>query len=55
MTFGSNLRLTMRDGEPVTTENLPFRNADFQRCNWVGFAGTDTKKATFYVDEFTIE
>jgi hypothetical protein len=50
-----NLRLTMRDGEPVTIENLPFRSADFQRCNWVGFAGTDTKRATFYVDELTIE
>jgi hypothetical protein len=52
---GYSLRLTIRDGEPVTIENLPLRSADFQRCNWVGFAGTDTKRATFYVDEVTIE
>jgi hypothetical protein len=52
---GYNLRLTFGDGEPVTIENLPLRSADFQRCNWVGFAGTDTKRATFYVDEVTIE
>jgi hypothetical protein len=50
-----NVRLTIGDGEPVTVENLPLRSAGFQRCNWVGFSGTDTKKATFYVDDVTIE
>jgi hypothetical protein len=52
---GYNLRLTMRNYESVTIENVPLRSADFQRCNWVGFSGMDTKKATFYVDELTIE
>ena len=45
-----NLRLTTGTGQSVTVKDLPMRSQEFERCNWLGFSGADTKAATFYVD-----
>ena len=50
-----NLQLTGADGKPVVTNDLPMRNAEFQRCNWIGFSGADAKEAAFYVDNIVVE
>ena len=50
-----NLRLTGADGKAVITNGLAMRNPEFDRCNWIGFVGADTKEATFYVDNITLK
>lgn len=50
-----DLKLSGDDDKFVITNNLPMRSEKFERCNWVGFSGADTKDATFYVDNVAVE
>ena len=50
-----NLRLTGADKKSVVTKALPPRSPTFERCNWVGFSGADTKQAQFFVDAIEID
>ncbi|MBP8951504.1 MAG: right-handed parallel beta-helix repeat-containing protein [Armatimonadetes bacterium] len=43
------------DGGLRTFTELPFQDLGFERCNWVGFAGTGNEPGKFYVDAVTVE